>query len=97
MQNLEHIKSFLIDIDGVLYSENSPVKGAKEAINFLEKNGYKFRLVSNSTRKCKASIAEKLYSMNFNIPPNYIYTPAAVAAQWIKQRHLKKAFSTLNR
>ena len=92
MPILEHITSFLIDIDGVLYSGNSPVKGAKEAIDFLEDNGYKFRFVSNSTRKCRASIAEKLHRMNFDIPTHVILTPAVVAAQWITHRKFKKAF-----
>lgn len=50
-------KSFLIDLDGVLYVNKKPLDGAKESISFLEDNGYHYRFVSNTTTKSRSTLA----------------------------------------
>lgn len=75
------IKGLLIDLDGVLYVGDKPVKGAQEAIAYLVQSGIAFRFLSNTTRKCRRSIAGRLAAMGFDIPEDHIFTPlrAAVA------------------
>jgi len=57
------VKGFLIDLDGVLYVGESAIEGAREAINLLQQKNYRFRFVSNTTRKCRGTIAERLHRM----------------------------------
>jgi ribonucleotide monophosphatase NagD (HAD superfamily) len=75
---------FLIDLDGVLYTGDSPVPGAVETIEFLTEHGYPFRCLSNSTRKCRATIAARLKNMGFAIPERSIFTPPLAAIRYMK-------------
>jgi HAD superfamily hydrolase (TIGR01458 family) len=86
---VKEIQGFLIDLDGVLYVGNQPVEGAREAIAFLKENGYPFRCLSNTTRKCRQTIAARLSSMGFDIPADDIFTPPLAAVI-----HMKKSGKT---
>ena len=87
---LSTIEGFLIDLDGVLYTGDLPVPGAEKAIRFLNENGYSYRFISNTTRKCRQTIAERLFRMGFNIPEKYIFTPPIAAVAYMK----RKGYST---
>jgi HAD superfamily hydrolase (TIGR01458 family) len=87
-------KGFLIDLDGVLYIGDQPVEGARDAIRFLQDHGYKVRFVSNTTRKSRRTIANRLHAMGFSIPEEYIFTPALAAATWLKN-HNKRSYYLL--
>jgi len=84
------IKGFLIDLDGVLYIGDQPVAGAKAAIKTLMRSDYTFRFVSNTTRKCRKTIASRLSAMGFEIPEEYIFTPPLAAVA-----HIKKNWQTV--
>jgi HAD superfamily hydrolase (TIGR01458 family) len=79
------IRGFLIDLDGVLYTGDIAIPGADEAISFMNENGYSYRFVSNTTRKCRRSIAERLSRMGFEIPEAYIFTPPIAAVAYMKK------------
>ena len=85
MDAMKDIQGFLIDLDGVLYVGNQAVDGAQDAIEFLRDNGYPFRCVSNTTRKCRHSVASHLSSMGFDIPENHIFTPPLAAIAYMKK------------
>jgi HAD superfamily hydrolase (TIGR01458 family) len=98
-QNLSgrfHVRSrqgaFLIDIDGVLYVGENAIPGSHEAIRFLEEHGYPFRLVSNTTRLSRASVARKLSGMGFSIPESKIFTPAVAVADYLSRSHHQTAY-----
>jgi HAD superfamily hydrolase (TIGR01458 family) len=78
------IRGFLIDLDGVMYIGDQAIHGAREAINLLRDRNYTFRFVSNTTRKCRNTIAEQLSSMGFDIPIGYIFTPPLAAVAFLK-------------
>jgi HAD superfamily hydrolase (TIGR01458 family) len=84
MDWMKDIRGFLIDLDGVLYVGNRAVEGAQDAIEFLRENGYPFRCVSNSTRKCRHSVTSHLSSLGFDIPENHIFTPPVAAIAHMK-------------
>ena len=77
-------KGFLIDLDGVMYTGNSPVPGAKDAIDFISKSGLPYRFLSNTTRKSRKTIAGRLAGMGLIIPEQYIFTPAVAASAYIR-------------
>jgi HAD superfamily hydrolase (TIGR01458 family) len=84
MDGMKDIRGFLIDLDGVLYVGNQAVDGAQDAIEFLRETGYSFRYISNTTRKCRHSVASHLSSLGFEIPENHIFTPALAAIAHMK-------------
>ncbi len=86
------IKGVLLDIDGVLYTGDSPVPGALESIRFLKDNHIPFRCLSNTTRKSRASISQKLNRYGLEIPEEFIFTPAAALVSLLQEKNIKKCF-----
>ncbi|MGA2918866.1 TIGR01458 family HAD-type hydrolase [Methanoregula sp.] len=86
------VKGLLIDLDGVLYVGDKPVDGARDVIPYLIKNDIAFRVLSNTTRKCRRTIAEKLAAMGFDIPEEYIFTPPLAAIAHMKKTKLNRYY-----
>ena len=84
------IRGLLIDLDGVVYTGGMQVPGANEAISWLESEGYPFRFVSNTTRKSRRSLSQRLNGMGISIPPSLIFTPAIAAAALVRRRGISK-------
>jgi HAD superfamily hydrolase (TIGR01458 family) len=83
------IKGFLIDLDGVLYTGDKVIDGAQQAIELLREKKYQVRFVSNTTRKCRKTISERLTRLGFEIPESSIFTPplAAIARMNAAGKH----------
>jgi len=79
------MQAFLIDLDGVLYVGKSPVPGARECLKMLEDRGYGYRFVSNTTRRCRSSVAERLRGLGYDVPAEYIFTPPLAAIERMKE------------
>ncbi len=82
------IRAVLIDLSGVVYTNDQPISGAAEAINRLRKSGMPVRFVTNTTRKSKRLILEHLAGMGFRIDGNEVFTPAAAACAILTDRQL---------
>ncbi|NTV00143.1 MAG: hypothetical protein HGA55_03355 [Methanoregulaceae archaeon] len=82
----------MIDIDGVLYVGENITPGSGEALKYLDEHGYPFRLVSNTTRLSRASVARKLSVMDFAVPESKIFTPAVAAADYLSRSHHHTAY-----
>jgi HAD superfamily hydrolase (TIGR01458 family) len=83
-QKMKDIRGFLIDLDGVLYVGDQAITGARESIDLIRDRNYTYRFVSNTTRRCRKSVAERLSSLGFDIPAEYIFTPPLAAVAYIK-------------
>lgn len=81
---MKGIRGFLIDLDGVLYVGDTAIEGAYEAIELLRKRKYRYRFVSNSTRKCRRTIVERLSDMGFVISEEEVITPPVAANAYMK-------------
>ncbi|MGA2162088.1 MAG: TIGR01458 family HAD-type hydrolase [Methanoregula sp.] len=88
----QEITGFLIDLDGVLYTGDTPLPGAREAMVFLKEQGYPYRCVSNSTRKCRATIAARLRKLGFDIPERAIFTPPLAAVRYMQETGKHRAY-----
>jgi len=82
---LEGIRGFLLDLDGVLYVGDTPVPGAREALGRLRERGCPVCFLSNSTRRSRASVAERLRGMGFPVREREILTPAVAAASLLRK------------
>ena len=86
------MKSFLIDLDGVLYVGKNPVEGVRECLDLMDDLGYDYRFVSNSTRRCRNSVAERLKGFGYDVSPQSIFTPPLAAIQRIKRSGKDRCF-----
>src|SRR5919107_3136748 len=73
------IKGILLDLDGTLYVGGEAVAGAREAVGSLKASGLAVRYVTNTTRKPRGWVCERLRSMGFEVGEEEIFTPALAA------------------
>jgi len=85
-----NIRGCLIDIDGVISVGDTPIAGAQKTISYLENHSIPFRFLSNTTRKSRKTIAQKLASFGITVPPQFIITPPVAAIAWLKQRGIDR-------
>ncbi len=69
-------KALLLDLDGVLYVGDQLISGAKEAIQFLRDRHIPFRIVTNTTTRTRASLADKVSAMGLQLSPEEIISAA---------------------
>ncbi|MFI2758743.1 HAD-IIA family hydrolase [Streptomyces echinatus] len=74
------VRAVLIDIDGVLTVSWKPLPGAVEALRALRAGGLGVALVTNTTSRTRASIAETLSGAGFPVDAEDVLTAPAVTA-----------------
>jgi HAD superfamily hydrolase (TIGR01458 family) len=76
---LEGVRAMLVDLDGVLYVEDEPIAGAREAVDALRAAGLELRFVTNTTSRSRAHTLDKLARLGFAVDEHELVTPAALA------------------
>jgi HAD superfamily hydrolase (TIGR01458 family) len=93
---LEGVGALLIDLDGVLYVEEEPVAGAREAVKRLRERGLALRFVTNTTARSRGRTLEKLARLGFGIEDSELVTPAALAVRHCHERGLRRVGLIMN-
>jgi HAD superfamily hydrolase (TIGR01458 family) len=86
MRKILGYRSFVIDLEGTLYVGSNPVEGAQEVIECLRKKGYKFRFVTNTTRRSRSSLCKRLQNFGFKVSENEIFSAPVSTAYYVKKR-----------
>ena len=60
MSFMRSIKALLIDLEERLYIGDKPIERAIEALEFLRSKGYKIRFITNTTKRCRKTLCERL-------------------------------------
>jgi HAD superfamily hydrolase (TIGR01458 family) len=84
------IRALLLDLDGTLYGESGPVTGAVDALATLRRRGVPFRCVTNTTRRSRRLLAERLAGYGFDIRPAEIITAVMAAAALLRERGTRR-------
>jgi HAD superfamily hydrolase (TIGR01458 family) len=84
--------SFLIDINGVLYTDNIPINGAIETIDYLRDNKFSFRFISNATQSCRATLHKKLKRFGFDIREKELFTAPVATARYIRNTGMRRCY-----
>jgi HAD superfamily hydrolase (TIGR01458 family) len=79
------IAGLLIDIDGVLTVSWEPIDGAVEAFAELRRRNVPLRLVTNTTTRTRARIAELLNRSGFVVDVEEILTAPSATAAYLRQ------------
>ena len=80
------IRGVLLDLDGVLYNGDEPIRGAAAAVRRVRKSGIPLLFVTNTTSRPRTALARKLAGLGVPAAPGEILTPPVAAAAWMRAR-----------
>jgi HAD superfamily hydrolase (TIGR01458 family) len=74
-------------MEGVLHVDWQPLDGSPEAVARLRSAGVELAILTNTTGRSRASIAERLAEMGMSFPPERIVTAAHATALHVRSAH----------
>ncbi|HWN22323.1 MAG TPA: hypothetical protein VNP93_10150, partial [Gaiellaceae bacterium] len=80
--------AILLDVDGVLHVSGEPIPGAVEAVSRLRRDGHRLRFVTNNSTRARATLAEELRSMGFELDDEELQTTPIAAARELDGRRV---------
>jgi len=83
------IRGLLLDLDGVVHVRGAVLPGSLEAIAKLRTARLPFKFVTNTTRRPLARIVADLVALGLDVRQEDVYTPAALALDYLRRRDLK--------
>ncbi len=84
-KSLEQIKGFLIDMDGVLYTGNEPMPGARALISSLHGKKLPFLLLTNNSTLTPTQYVAKLRGLGIEVDEGKILTSAQAVALYLHE------------
>lgn len=82
---LQGVRALVLDVDGVLYHAAEPIPGAAEALREFRRRGYPWRLLTNITRRSRATLARDLQRMGLPVEAEEVLTASYLTAQYLRQ------------
>jgi HAD superfamily hydrolase (TIGR01458 family) len=92
----ERVEAVLIDLDGVLYVEDEPIAGARDAVQRMRGRGLTLRFVTNTTAYSRDRTLEKLARLGFSVTAEELVTPAALAVQYCRRHGYDRVALVMN-
>jgi NagD protein len=77
------ISSWLMDMDGVLISEQRPIPGAAEFLDALSRRGTPFLVLTNNSAYTRRDLAARLAAIGLFVPEDSIWTSALATARFL--------------
>jgi ribonucleotide monophosphatase NagD (HAD superfamily) len=82
--------TLLIDLDGTLYTDAGPIPGAVEAIAELRRRGVLFRFVTNTTRRSRRGLVERLRGYGVEVDPAEVFTSVMAGVRLLRERGIQR-------
>ena len=82
---LSAISTFLVDLDGVVYTGNTPIKGAPEFFQFLNATGRRFVCITNNSTLTGTQFAAKLTGMGVRVDESQVLTSPQATAVYLRE------------
>ena len=89
MHRPAQLKSYIIDMDGVIVAGHTVIPGAEDFINRLTGRGCKFLILTNNPIYTPADLQHRLQAIGLNIPAKRFYTSAMATAQFLNSQRPK--------
>ena len=80
------IKSWLMDMDGVLVSEEHAIPGAAEFLTRLRETGTPFLVLTNNSIYTRRDLAARLRTSGIDVPEDSIWTSALATARFLEDQ-----------
>jgi len=87
---MKTIKGFLIDLDGVFYIEDRPIAGGAESVNWLRRQGFPIRYLTNTTMYSRDTLVAKLARFGIQAESGEMFSTAVVAAKWLAAKGVSR-------
>ncbi|MEM2963246.1 MAG: HAD-IIA family hydrolase [Candidatus Anstonellales archaeon] len=87
---IQTFSSFIFDLDGVVYRGSTPIKGAPQTIELLQKKKLDFFFLTNNATKTRYQYLRKLAKMGIHVKKNQIYTAAYAVAKYLSDNGFKR-------
>lgn len=81
------MRAVVLDMEGVLHVDWRPLPGAGDAVERLRGAGVELAILTNTTGRTRAGIAERLAGMGIAFPAERIVTAAWATAQHVRAAH----------
>ncbi|MFC9919561.1 TIGR01458 family HAD-type hydrolase [Agromyces binzhouensis] len=78
------VHGVLLDLDGVFYVGDEPVRGGAATVAWLVERGIPHRFVTNTTSRPRREIVAKLAGMGIEVDAADVLTPVVAAAAWLE-------------
>lgn len=85
-RSLLGVSGLLLDLDGTLYADGAPVRGAPETVGALRRAAIPFRFVTNTTSRPRAGVVARLREYGFAAEPEEVLTPITAARRLARER-----------
>jgi len=85
----------LLDLDGTVYEEDRAIAGAAATVEALRRNGVPFRFTTNTTRRPRSVLAERLRGLGIPAHPEEILTAPRAAVDWLRLRGVRRVHPLL--
>jgi NagD protein len=82
-------RGFIIDMDGVIYRDSTPIPGAVEFINRLVSDEIPFVFVTNNSQRTRRDVCWKLRKMGMMVEESHVFTCAMATARFISEKKPK--------
>ncbi len=79
-------KAFLIDMDGTLYFKGEPCPGAIETVNYLRREKYQLRFLTNTTAKTPKMLHKQMQTLGFDIYEDEIFNATYACLQYLRSQ-----------
>ncbi|EKS10122.1 TIGR01458 family HAD-type hydrolase [Leptospira santarosai] len=89
------VSGVLLDLDGVLYTGDSVLPGAREAVSYLRKNHIPHLFLTNTTTKSRKEISEFLSDLKIPVEEKRILNSPRAAREYIRETGNPKTFFVL--
>ena len=76
LERLQQKKAFICDMDGVLYHGNRLLDGAKEFIEWLQRENKRYLFLTNSSERSQMDLKLKMRRLGLEIESDHFYTSA---------------------
>lgn len=84
---MSEVRGIVLDMEGVLHVDWQPIDGSADAVRRLAAAGIALGVLTNTTGRTRADIAERLAGMGFELPAERIITAASAAAELLRAQH----------
>jgi len=83
------VRGALLDLDGVVYVGDKPVPAAAATVDWLAREGVRYRFLTNTTSRPRRAILDKLTGMGIPAGADDILTPAVAAVAWMRRHDVE--------
>lgn len=90
------MKTYIIDLDGTMYSGNKNIDGAREFVNYLQEKNIPYIFLTNNATRTKKQAKDHMLNLGFkNIKNEEFFTSAIAAAKYAAKNFTKRDCFTI--